>query len=135
MELVIGGTAQGKLGYVLEKYPGATVLDFAQLLELSDIEEQMTGKVVLNHFHLLMKAALSDGKEPEEIRKIVSGWIMAHSDMVVICDEIGNGIVPMEREERRYREETGRMLCYLARSAERVERISCGIPLILKESR
>ena len=42
-------------------------------------------------------------------------------------DEIGNGIVPMEHEEREYRELTGRLLCELANKADRVERIVCGI--------
>ena len=48
-------------------------------------------------------------------------------DCIIISDEIGNGIVPMEHEEREYRELTGRLLCELANKADRVERIVCGI--------
>ena len=47
--------------------------------------------------------------------------------MKMISDEIGNGIVPMDAFEREYREQTGRILIELAKEAEEVIRVICGI--------
>ncbi len=44
-----------------------------------------------------------------------SDFYKEYPDCILICDEIGNGIVPMEAEERTYRECTGRILERLAR--------------------
>ena len=52
--------------------------------------------------------------------------------LIFICDEIGNGIVPMDALERDYRERTGRLQIRIAEKAERVERIVCGISQRLK---
>ena len=46
---------------------------------------------------------------------------------VIISDEIGNGIVPVDAFERTYRERTGRILVQLAGQAEEVERVICGV--------
>ena len=51
---------------------------------------------------------------------------------VVIADEIGCGLVPIDPFERAWREETGRILCALAREAEAVVRVHCGFPQAIK---
>ncbi len=50
-----------------------------------------------------------------------------NDNCIIISDEIGNGIVPVEAFEREYRERTGRILIQLAQKAEEVERVICGI--------
>ena len=50
----------------------------------------------------------------------------------VICDEVGCGVVPVEPAQRARREAVGRLCCRLAERAERVERIFCGLPMVLK---
>ena len=54
-------------------------------------------------------------------------YLEKHPDTVIICDEVGNGIVPLDSFEREYRERLGWLLCEIAAKAERVERIVCGI--------
>ena len=54
-------------------------------------------------------------------------YIDKNPDCILICDEIGNGIVPIDRFEREYREQVGRILIEVAKRADRVERITCGI--------
>ena len=81
MDLYIGGYAQGKLSYVQEKYKGQD-------------------RTIINDLHLWVKQLLAEGKPAEEI---VMEFYKEHSDCVFICDEIGNGIVPMEKEEREYK--------------------------------
>lgn len=128
MEFYIGGYAQGKLGYVLEKHRG-------QELEMTDGGETGriaadTGKrIVLNHLHLLVKNLLEQGEDPEQYMRDL---LEENPDCIVISDEIGSGIVPMERQEREYRERLGRIQIEIAAKAESVERVICGLGQKLK---
>lgn len=122
MKLIIGGYAQGKLHYVLARYD----LD-ADMVWDGELPEKAAapGKtVVIHHFHHWVKNRMLDGGRPEE--EILS-FVERYPDCVIISDEIGNGIVPMEALEREYRERTGRILVELAARAEEVERVICGI--------
>lgn len=122
MRLVIGGYAQGKLNYVLQSHNGkiGMILDG----ELPEKEAETEGTIVLNHFHSWVKKKIAGGGAPEkEIREFIQG----HPNCVIISNEIGCGIVPMEAAEREYRERTGRILTELAGQAEGVERVVCGI--------
>lgn len=51
---------------------------------------------------------------------------------IVIASEIGGGVVPVEPAERAAREAAGRLACLLARKADRVIRVVCGLPQALK---
>ena len=51
---------------------------------------------------------------------------------IVTCSEVGAGIVPLDAQERAWREAVGRMSCELASQAEAVVRMVCGIPVVLK---
>ena len=53
-------------------------------------------------------------------------WL-ASGDRIVCCDEVGLGVVPVDRAEREYRDEVGKTLCALAARAERVYRVIAGI--------
>ena len=63
----------------------------------------------------------------EDVEKLVESLLAGQPDCIILSDEIGNGIVPVDSAEREYREQTGRMLCELAEKASHVERIVCGI--------
>lgn len=51
---------------------------------------------------------------------------------VVISTEVGGGVVPTDERERADREAAGRLSCLLAQRAERVVRLFCGLPVVLK---
>lgn len=51
---------------------------------------------------------------------------------VVICNEVGSGIIPMTQRERQWRESTGRLCVRLAAEADAVVRMVCGIPSVIK---
>lgn len=111
MKLVIGGFGQGKSEYVKEKFSGTEC------------------PVVFPKLHLFIRKCIKDGKTPEpEILK----FIEEHPDCIIICDEVGNGIVPIDSFEREYRERCGRILIELAKKAEEVERVICGISQRIK---
>lgn len=54
---------------------------------------------------------------------------------VVICNEVGCGVVPMDAAERAWRDRVGRTCARLAARAERVVRLCCGIPIVIKDER
>ena len=104
MILIIGGAGQGKLDYVLQK----TGYGPAQVARTP--EEARTRPVF---------AGLEDWPELDE-----AALLEANPDVILICDEVGCGVVPGEA--------VGRLCCRLAERAERVERIFCGLPMVLK---
>ena len=128
MRLVIGGYAQGKLDFVLRSLDGRDydVWDGELPGEGESKEDGKLGGrlIIVNHFHRWVRIRLTDGGRPEEE---ILDFLERCGDCVIICDEIGNGIVPEDRFERECRERTGRILIELAARAERVERVICGI--------
>ena len=54
-------------------------------------------------------------------------FVEKHPGVILVCDEIGNGIVPIDAFERTYREQTGKILIRLAQEADEVVRVLCGI--------
>lgn len=121
MKLVIGGAFQGKTDWVKRHYDicERDIADGAKC----DEEAIITAKAV-NHFHLLVKRWLEDGREPMEAVEKLAQY---KPDLIVITDEIGSGIVPLDRDERVYREVHGRLCCRLAGEADEVVRVICGI--------
>lgn len=120
MRLVIGGYAQGKLDYVLGKYN----LEMKQVWNGEIPAEAANEVVVFYHFHEWMKKEILKKNYPEET---ILNLLKRYSDIIIVSDEIGNGIVPIDAFEREYRERTGRILIELAKQAESVERVICGI--------
>ena len=126
MILIIGGFAQGKLHYVKQRYVHCedgrevAVLDGTLALPAGT----GAGQVIVNHLHRYIREQLQQGTDPEAM---IENFGKEHPDCILICDEIGNGIVPMEAEERIYRERTGRILEQLAAQADEVVRVVCGI--------
>lgn len=58
---------------------------------------------------------------------LMTALLKGNPHRILVTDETGCGIVPMEPFERRYREETGRICCLAARDASQVWRVCCGI--------
>ena len=133
MELYIGGFAQGKLEYVKCRYNENQKTEklFVKVIDCADshykkmLLETECDVLILNHLHLWVR-------EEEKIQTTILSWIKSNPDAIVICDELGNGIVPIKKQERIWREQTGRLMIELAKQAERVERILCGLGQRLK---
>lgn len=111
MILVIGGAFQGKTAYVQNRF-GDTV-------------------TVINNYQERIRSQLQEGLEPlaeaEELLRERQG-----QQLVLISDEVGYGLVPVDAFERKWREAVGRVNCYLAQRAEEVVRVVCGIETRIK---
>ena len=51
---------------------------------------------------------------------------------VILCAEVGSGVIPLEPADRAYREAVGRLCVRLAEEAGAVMRVVAGIPTVLK---
>lgn len=120
LELYIGGYAQGKLRYVLNRRGNGNVVREAKQIFCYTGEE----RIIFDRFQDWFRDRLMQQAEPEREMECI---IKEYQTIIIIGNEIGCGIVPAEAFERDYRERYGRYLCELAKTAERVERIVCGI--------
>ena len=159
MKLIIGGFAQNKLSYVLSRLeqnmemnlpPEQTILDAYLLLDETStgifaadssdalqsdgFSELLSGKdaVVVNHLHLIIQKTGSREHAEAWLRLLEEACAKEQTELIVICDELGCGVIPAEKKDRIWREDVGRILCSLAARAESVERIICGIPVRIR---
>jgi hypothetical protein len=128
VELYVGGSSQGKLSYVLSKYNMDNSKETIAEGSLCTEEELFTKKII-NHFHEYIKGLLEEEKDVEEFTKSL---LESNPGVIILSNEVGYGVVPMEKKDRVYREEVGRCLCRLAKEAVVFERIVCGFGMRLK---
>lgn len=131
MRLIIGGFCQGKSSYAAARFPGYAIYDENNYATLSGSASE---GVILNHLHLIIRELLKAEKGEQEIREIFLRLGETTPDIVFISDEIGCGIVPIQPEDRQWREVTGRVLIALAEKSREVIRITAGIPQVIKKT-
>ena len=119
MRIITGGAFQGKRAFAEKLYPGVEWTDGGRCA----LDEIRTCRAVYG-FHEFVKRWLEQGKNWEELASLM---LEENRDLILICDEIGCGLVPVDAFEREYRESTGRVMNALAEQAERVDRVVCGI--------
>ena len=96
--LIIGGAYQGKRKVAENLYA-----------DLPRIE----------NLHEIVRKMLKEDKDPLSLADTLCGH-------VITCDEIGCGIVPIDREA------VGRLCCALAQKADAVVRVIAGVPQFIK---
>ena len=84
---------------------------------------------VVNLFHNQIQRLLEEGEDGEAY---IRNLLEETPDVVIVMDEVGAGVVPVERSDREYREAVGRAGQILAREAEEVYRVICGIGVRIK---
>lgn len=114
MILVIGGLASGKREFVKNEY-GYSDSDIA--------DGVLDSRPVLYNLQNIVFSA------PDAIDELLPELL---HKKVVICNEVGSGVVPVDKAERMAREATGRLCVALAEQAEKVIRLCCGIPTAIK---
>lgn len=130
MELYIGGLAQGKLHYVLsqKKYLKNPIICDGT----TATEAELYNADIINHFHLFIQKQLQSA---QNVDTLPSKLLLKNPYVTIICNEVGSGVVPMEKADRIYREKVGRICHELAKRSQKVVRIQCGLGTILKENK
>lgn len=113
MLLIVGGEGSGKRSFA--KTMGYLDRDIA--------DGVLDERPVLCHLEQMLFRNPYCG---EELLPILMG------KEVVICNEVGSGVIPVDRDERMGREATGRLCVLLAQQADCVVRMVSGIPMIIK---
>lgn len=127
MILVIGGSYQGKTTYAKSAFSllESDIINGENITETTDLKSYKC----LDNFELFIKNSLQNKKDPlEETKKLIS----ENKNLIIISAEVGSGIVPMEKEERDYREAIGKACQLLSSESEKVIRLFCGIAKQIK---
>jgi len=124
MILIFGGAYNGKLEFVKEKYD----LNNEEIFFCTN-ENLNFKKKVLCGLHIFTKACILNNINPLEI---LENNMDILKDKIIVCDEINSGIVPIDKLDRAWREETGRVLQLLSKNSSSVYRMFFGIQEQLK---
>ena len=116
MILITGGLASGKRAFV--RSLGFTDADMSV--------DALDTKPALCDAQKLVRRGVSGADLPALAERI------ATRKQVVICCEVGNGIVPADPGERPWRERVGLLSPELAARADTVVKMTCGIPQAVK---
>ena len=114
MMLIVGGAGAGKRAYAMRAL-GLTEADFS-----ADPFDDASAVANLHNW-VFAHPGQGEACMPKLLAK-----------RAVLCNEVGCGVVPMDRGEREAREEVGRLCVALASEAEAVVRVVCGIPTVIK---
>ena len=102
--LIVGGAHQGKAALARTRYPALPLAE---------------------NLHVRVWEELTAGRDPMALLDSLRGH-------AVTCDEVGCGVVPIDRADEAYREAVGRLCCALAEQADAVVRVTAGIPQYIK---
>lgn len=102
--LFIGGAHQGKAVLARALYPALPLVE---------------------NLHRRVREEFAAGRDPMALLEYLRGH-------VITCNEVGCGVVPIDRADEAYREAVGRLCCALAAEADAVIRVTAGIPQYIK---
>lgn len=119
MILIFGGAYQGKLDFAAEKY-GVPEKDVFSV----EGENLDFSKKILCGLENFTHVCAREGTDPVEAFR---GNREAWRDKILIIQDMSSGVVPLSAQTRAWRQENGRLCQYLAREAEEVYRVFCGL--------
>lgn len=126
MKLVIGGAFQGKSTYAKETFPVKGVWIDGEDCAYEEIFS--CGGVL--HFHRLVQRFLGQ-RDLDEIPRRLG---QENPEIVIVSNELGCGVVPVDKFDRAFREKTGRLCTKLAAASDEVHRVVCGIGVVIKRA-
>ena len=125
MILVVGGAFQGKKEYAKKMF-ALTDADFVDGVVCGS-EELYQAKAVV-HFHEYVRRCLQEGRE---LTGLADSLVKQNPDIIILANELGSGVVPVDAFDRSWRETAGRLCCELAKRADEVHRVVCGIGTVI----
>lgn len=126
MILIVGGAFQGKKKFA-EALTGISAETYAD--GKSCAFEEIFENPVICHFHEYVRRML---QEHMDLSELVADIAEKNPNLVIISNELGYGVVPVDKFDRLYRETTGRVCTQAAAAANEVYRVICGIGTRIK---
>lgn len=80
----------------------------------------------------LSNILLAEMDVPQEIDRLVQAIASVDSNLVLVSNEVGLGLVPGNALGRQFRDEQGRLNRQIASVCDKVEFIAAGLPILLK---
>lgn len=108
-------------------------LDVAQTLKVIDKPQQV---ILVDCLTLLLTNHLLDpnpDRWPKQKSLLLECLTQLHSDVVLVSNEVGSGIVPMGELNRQFVDEAGWLNQAIASIADQVTLVVAGLPLALKQ--
>jgi adenosylcobinamide kinase/adenosylcobinamide-phosphate guanylyltransferase len=123
MIFVFGGSYNGKLDYVMKTYHPKSIVD-GNVVKIDELKEYEC----IYNFECLIKRLIKCN-ELDEFKKVHR---LILKNKIVIGNEIGSGIVPIDAFERKWRDEVGFFYQSLSTYSRSVIRVWNGLPVVLK---
>ena len=120
MILIFGGAYQGKLEFAKETF-AVNDSDVFFCNEEKDID--WSSKVICD----MDKTFLRHVREGLESKDVLADHLEELKEKILIVNDISQGIIPMDKDLRDWREMTGRAMLYLSKEADEVYRVFCGL--------
>lgn len=124
MIMITGGAFQGKRDCLKQLYGISDILNGSECAF-----DDVFGAAAVSHYHELVRRLIT---EKVDVVEFTERLCRENPNAAVIMNEIGCGIIPLEKSERIYREEVGRAGCIIASHSDTVLRVFCGIPQAIK---
>lgn len=144
MHFVTGGAFHGKAKWVMDTYSASRKMEgWCNLYDAVCPEAEefkfKTSLVVIEGMEQLVKKVVQENKKGtrEVLKKNLQAWLKWESEvpgrqLVLIGTDIGKGIVPMEEENRRWRDVSGWFFQDAAMAAEKVHVVWYGLEQTIK---
>lgn len=123
MVLIFGGAYQGRLDYAKKNYSIETVCDCSDGREPDTLSDAVYG---LEGYE---RRCVSEGLDALEFFR---ENIYRFREKVIILQDVSQGVVPLDAQERAFREMNGRLMIYLAEQADEAVRVFCGMGMRIK---
>ena len=151
MKLITGGAYQGKLLYAQNTYHQTDGWIDGRTCRM----DEAVNCRGIHHFHEYVRRMLAaggmhscapeaDNAQPwrlaadslstlEQQAEAFAAWLAEKNpEILIVTNELGCGVVPMEKADRLWREAVGRVCTALAARSDEVVRVVCGIGVTLK---
>lgn len=126
MVLITGGAFQGKKTLAGRLY-GLSHSDITDGAEC--VFDEVFTAAAISDYHELVRRLLAAKIGVSEFTERLCA---ENPRAVITMNEVGCGVIPLQKSERIYREEVGRAGCVIASHSETVIRVFCGIPEAIK---
>lgn len=120
MKLYIGGAYQGKREYAHQQ---------TGLWAVPCSADEALKAQAIDAFQEIVRELCDRDEDAEAYTRRL---LVENPEAVVICREVGLGVIPLDEKERHWRAQVGRAACMLAAASDEVVRVTCGIGVRLK---